>query len=340
MLHKQLYHITLEPERVADRLRQLFSIDNVHSVEPVEGGYMCKNYKVKTQDGDYFLKQYRNQISSVVHEIKLAEAFFSEKGIPVITSIFDRFQRPVFWLDGHWLSLFPFVEKKNPPFSELTDPFIESLGYMLGRIHRMGKGASYNHFQPLRLGDRTKFSIEAIELVFELQSRPSLSELEQRILDTLEKKRSWIELNNLPPKEIDLPFNCLLHGDFIYPNVFFDAQGHITHVYDFEKTCNGPRAYEVARSLIINCFDPGWSPERFQRGKIFLEAYRDVQPLPNDELIKGILMYSHDLMHSTWIEAKYVIYQINIQMNLYDRHASRIEWMSHNLNEFIEKLIE
>ncbi|MCR4314540.1 MAG: phosphotransferase [Candidatus Uhrbacteria bacterium] len=339
MIHKQMYQIVLEPDRVIERLRTLFDIDHVHSITPMEGGYMCKNYRVQTQDGNFFLKQYRNQISSVVHEIKLAEFFFAEKGIPVIEPLLDRFERPVFWLDGHWLSLFPFIDKQTTSFPELTNSYAEALGHMLGRIHRMGRTAPYGHFQPLRLGDRMKFIIESIELQFELASRPEHSQLEQKIMDTLEKKRQWVESSNLPPKEIDLPFDCLLHGDFIYPNVFFDAEGHVTHIYDFEKTCNGPRAYEFARSLIINCFDPGWSPENFKQGKLFLEAYRDVQPLSDDDVAKGILMYSHDLMHSTWIEAKYVIYQVETQMVLYERHARRIEWMARDVDLFISKLL-
>jgi Ser/Thr protein kinase RdoA (MazF antagonist) len=340
MSHKRLYFIPVEKDRVAERLSALFGIENMTDFSPVEGGYMCRNFRIDTDQGVYFLKQYRNQISSIVHEIKASEVYFAQQGLPVIEPVYDRFDRPVFWLDGHWMSLFPFIDGKSPSYQQITKKTAFALGNMLGRIHKAGTVAKHEQIQTLRLGDRKKFMIESIELSYDLKERANRTELEERILDILSQKKEWIRNNQLPPRDIALSFDCMLHGDFIYPNVFMDTEERITHLYDFEKTCRGPRAYEFARSLFINCFDDGWSEENLVLAKQFLEAYQCVQPLSKVDMVKGIRMYAQDVMHMTWVEAKYVIYDIDVQMALYERLAKRVEWISKDLDEFCYQMTQ
>ena len=199
-----------------------------------------------------------------------------------------------------------------------------SIGFTLGRFHRVGRRFPEQHFQHLKLWDKRKFDMEKIELVDLLSRKTNLTPMETLIMDILKIKTALIEKNHLQPSDIPMPFNCLLHGDLTYQNVFVNASGEVTHVYDLEKACLGPRAYELGRSLVINCFDDGWDKRQIGLAQTFLSAYQEIMPITFEEFSLGLRMYFADIIHMTWIEAKYVIYQEEQQLALYERHANRV----------------
>lgn len=338
MPYQHLLVEPIDPERVKARILQLFHCGDVTGFERMEGGYLCQNFRVETQTGTYFLKQYRNRISSQIHEIKEAEQFFASQGIPVILPLQDVFGRSVFLADRNWFSLFPFINQKPPAFGSLNEELLSSLGSMLGRIHQAGKRIDHEHFQPLRLGDKSRFMIELVELRHELESREERTELEERMRALLETKLTWVNAHETNTFDQELPFDTLLHGDFLYQNVFTDSKGAVTHVYDWEKTCNGPRAFELARSLIINAFDDGWESKNFQLARAFLQAYREINPIDISEIIQGIRIYTAELMQMTWLEGKYIIHGIDTQLPIYQRHANRVEWLGEHLEEFCQRI--
>ena len=338
MAHEHLMHPQVDSTRLAERLRVLFSLGDVTAFAPVYGGYMCHNYRVETPEGRFFLKQYRNKISTVVHEIKYAEEFFVEQGLPVILPVRDKFGRTAFWLDGHWLSLFPFIEARTPKFSDIDERLIGEMGGLLARFHEVGARFDEPHFQPIRLWDKRQFCMELVELEQELERRQPLSALDQRMRDLLTKKTQLVAENRINRNEILLPNDRLLHGDFIYSNLFVNEANEITHVYDVEKACMGPRAYEVARSLFINAFDDGWEEKNYRLGRTFLAAYTQRLPMSFEEFRLGVKLYLTTLIHMNWIEARYLVYGIDTQLAIYERHARRVEWAAAGADGFCEQV--
>jgi Ser/Thr protein kinase RdoA (MazF antagonist) len=299
---------------------------------------MCHNYRLTTDRGVYFLKQYRNKISTVVHEIKFAEEYFASQGLPVLLPVEDRHGRKAFWLDGHWLSVFSFIEASTPQLKDVDLPLVTNLGEMLARFHEAGRKFDYWHFQPLRLWDRRKFFMEFIELEHEILRREPRTELDQRILEVLRQKAELVRRNAVDPHNIPLAYDCLLHGDFIYPNTFVTPSHEVTHVYDLEKAAIGPRAYELARSIFINCFDDGCEDKNYEFGRAFLTAYRRRLPISFDEFSRGVQLYVINLQHMNWIESRYLIYGIDTQLALYERHAKRLQWVLREGEHFAERV--
>lgn len=331
-------HPPIDAVSLSRKLDQLFAIGTVRSVSLVHGWYMSQNLRIETDSGIYFLKQYRNRLSSIVHEIKRAETYFAGEGIPVILPIPDRFGRSAFWLEGNWFSLFPFVEGKSPEYGKIPSSAIRSLGRMLAELHRAGMRYPKNLISPIRLWDKESFRVEIVELEQELLSRPALDAVEQRVFSTLLRKAELVEKNALTPTDFALPFDCLLHGDFIYQNTFVSGEGAITHVFDLEKACVGPRAYELARSLLVCCFDDGWTDENVAHGTAFLDAYRSAFSIAYDEFEAGMRMYATNLFHMTWIEARFVLFNNDESMPIYERHARRVDALGGDIGALCGRL--
>ncbi len=329
----------VDSAELADRLRLYFDFGRVLDLSFVYGGFMCHNYRLETECGTFFLKQYRNKISTIVHEIKHAEEFFAHHDLPVLIPIRDRFGRSAFWLNGHWISLFPFItDRRTPAFSDIDISFARQLGDLLGKFHVAGRVFEDRHFQPLQLWDRRKFMMEYIELEQVFLRRDPLSDLEKRMAEILSRKVRFVQTNTKMAYQIQAPYDSLLHGDFIYNNLFMDNRKSITDVYDLEKTCIGPSCYELARSLIINCFDNGLSEKNFELGRTFLQEYQRHIPLSFETFVEGVNVYRTQLFHMDWIEARYLVYGIDSHLDLYERHAQRIEWMLDSFDGFCEKV--
>lgn len=324
-------------DRLSKKLDNLYGIGAVRGLSLVHGGYMSRNFRLETDQGIFFLKQYRNRISTVIHEIKYAEQFFAEHGLPVITPVMDRFSRPAFWFDENWYSVFPFVDGRSPLSEELTDAQAEALGATLARFHVAGVRFDQRHFQSLPLWDHRRFHLEYVELREALLNEPVAGDFGPRVLDLLERKRAFVESNRYQPRDMPLAYTCLLHGDYLPANTFMRGNV-VTHVFDLEKIAIGPRAYELARSLLITCFDAGWDERRIATARAFLRGYQAVFPVLFDEFVSGMRAYAVSMIHMTWMEARLVLYGDKAFLPLYERHARRVEMLQNDPQPLCERL--
>jgi Ser/Thr protein kinase RdoA (MazF antagonist) len=309
-------------------MQQLFDLGDIQGHTFVHGGYMGQNYRIDTQRGVYFLKQYQNRINTIIHEIKTAEQYFASQGLPVILPIRDRYDREAFWLDGNWYSLFPFINGVSPSYGKVTAEQLISIAHMLARFHQAGRRFPNRPFQLLRMGNRRKFNMEKVELERLLGQKQKQTELDHRILEILAKKEVLIHRNTQLPQNIPLAYDSLLHGDFQYFNIFMNELDEVTHVYDLERASMGPCAYEVVRSLIMNCFDNGWEEKNFALGRTYLSAYREQAPLTLQEFRDAVKLYTYSIMHMTWIETRYVVFGIRTQLEIFERHVRRLEMLT------------
>lgn len=319
-------------------LMDLFAFQDVGPLRMVHGGYMSQNFKVETDRGPFFLKQYRNRLNTVIHEIKTAEQFFADKGLPIILPTKDRYKRETFWIGGHWYSLFPFVEGSSPDGARMNHSQIISMAHMLARFHKAGHQFTYRPFQLLRVGNARKFHMENVELLRLLDARKPLSPLDEAILELLTFKQHMVEQTTAIPMDFGISFDCLIHGDYQYNNLFLDQSGNVTHVYDLERASLGHTSYEVARSAIINCFDGGWTDAQYALAQTHVAAYRELHPLSFEEYERAIHFYALNVIFTTWIEARYLIYGMHTQLAIFDRHVKRVKFFSTtNLSEFARR---
>lgn len=337
----------MENEELYTHLRTQLSywyrIGEILGIEPAIGSLLCENFIVDTTSGRYFVKQYRWKMSRWVHKVKLAEQYFAERGIPVILPILDRDGRPSFWFNDNWYSVFPYVNGIQKTSAELLPAELQAMGEMLARIHRFGEVmplVQRQEMPPITLWDRGLFELHYPELYRRVSSIQEPDAFDRLTLETMQRKREFVSRNVISPLDLDLPSGCLLHGDFHQGNLFFDKQGKISHVFDFEKTGIGPRAFELARSMMISAFDNGLNDEYTDRAKLFLKAYRDVYPISFDECAKGVLAYMIYTAHQLWIESKRY-FKGKKQFDLiYFNHAERVAHLQDDWDAFTHRLYD
>jgi len=319
-------------------LERLFGFSRVEAHSSIHSGYKAKNFKILADGELYFLKEYRQRMSEAVFQIKNAEQFFAQKGIPVLLPKKDVHGRSAFYLHGHWCSLFPFVESHALRVTDLSDEETRRLGTLLACVHIAGASVDVDQFQPFHLANKEQFFWEANELVQILREQAEPRPFDENIICTLEKKKRLIEQLHDSIFELDPGNQVLIHGDLTYQNVLVDEKGNMTHVIDFENTCVAPRSYEFARSMMINCFDDGWEDIHFHFARVFLKAYQSLIPLSFEEFYQGVLLYWANVMHTTWLEAKYVFSGAKEPENVYAYHMNRIDHLHEDPKRFCERI--
>lgn len=321
-------------------LAELFPIGVVCNMRFVHGGLLCQNFLVEAEQGTFFLKQYRKQTSAWVYEIKFAEEFFADNDIQVILPFKDESGRAAFWYDDNWYSLFPFVEGIQKASDALSPHHIESMARLLAKMHHAGMHFSGREMPLLKLWDRGRFLLDYVEIMRRLNAVPDADDMDRLFRSTLERKYQFVMRNNMRPDDFDLPRNCLLHGDFQHGNVFFDQTGTVTAVFDFEKTCLGPRAFELVRALMITNFDHGFDADDFDRARLFLRVYQEHFPISFEEFFKGMHVYSIDLAHVLWMEAKRYLKGLKQYDDIYRSHAMRTAHLGQDIRAFCQRLYE
>ena len=339
IIHVKNLHNNINFEEIGNVLKELFLFKTILYFDFVHGGYMSQNFRVETDRGTFFLKQYRNRINTIIHEIKEAETFFASQGIPVIEPIKDIYHREAFWSDGYWLSLFPFIHGQSPVAGKMNPTLIRNIASMLATIHIRGKTFKQATFQTLRLSTPRKFHLEQAELLRILKRKEQKNPLETRMTDVLKMKALLTQHTKIKPEQLNLDYDNLLHGDYQYYNLFVNQRDEITHVYDFERACLGPIEYEVCRSVMLNCFDDGREQRNFDHARLYLQEYHSRNPLIFEKFKAGMELYAYNILHMTWIEARYLIFGIDTQIDLFNRHVDRVEFFAEtDLEHFCRKI--
>ncbi len=327
-------------EDLAAKLLTLFALEPVEDLELLTGGFLCQNFTLRVGAQRFFLKQYRHKLSQVVHQVKYAEELFATHGVPVLSPLKDRFGRGAFYLDRNWYSLFPYVDRHTLSIDELTNVGRETLAHQLASIHRIGRHVKKS-IQPLLLWDRDRFFLEVAELEMKLEEVGSKDPAHVLIARVIEQKKKFVSHNTFTPEEADLPFDTLLHGDFSYQNVFFSpGQDCIDFIFDFEKTCRGPRAFELARAIFVDAFDDGWDESRLDRAVVFLRSYLRTFPMKSDEFTLGVRMYLVHLAHQLWIEGKILLRDGAEYIPILQAHSYRVEHLFDDLESFASSLYQ
>lgn len=318
-------------------LEDIFDVGRVMGYERLHSGFMSQNYRVNTSVGSFFLKRYRDRMNTIIHEIKIAEEYFYKHGIPIILPIKDRYGREAFWC-GAWYSIFPFIEGKSPTGPEMNKDLIISLATTLAKIHDAGDRFTFRPFQMIRIGNKRKFLMENVELDRLIFKKQKLTEQEEQIQQLLDLKRRLFKNSSRPPESFSMPYDCLLHGDYQHFNVFADTQ-QITHIYDLERTALGPASYEIARAIFLDCFEDGWEEKNFNNAQLYLSAYRAKRALTLEAFTEAIEFYYYNVIHTSWIEANYLIYGVHQSLFVLERQHRRLLHLStYNLRELAQAI--
>lgn len=321
-----------------------YACGTITRVEPVHSGYLSTNWNIFTDQNSFFLKEYRPALSfdhvTAIHEtMKL----FGEAGITVINPLLSLTGNTVITYNNRLYSLFPFVDGKLYHRPELTPDMLSALGTMLAKIHRHGTTLSRaKHLPVFRGWDRAHFFEHTQRIKELLSTKKTRSDFDEEAAQAIDVKLSHALQDSREPGDFIFTDYVVMHGDFHEHNVFFGEDDTITHVFDWEKTAYGPRAFELVRSLYLICISlPGISPEEaLERAKIVFTAYQKTFPLSETEFKTAVEFYYVDQFYAVWIERLHYFENITKADKLLTESIEHIVFLERYREDFIQKMLE
>ncbi len=328
------------PEGLLGKIQSFYPIaQEATFLESVTEGFLSRNFVLQTPKLKLFLKEYGFPERSKVEEIHKAKIFFATRGIPAILPYVNEEQTTIFTDQDHQYALFPFVEGRIIRRSERSPRAHASAGSMLARIHLAGREDHSDIDVPEQKSWNREEFLEKAATIEECISRlPELSEYDLLALRSIEFKQELVRVNPIHPDMLGIKNDHLIHGDYHGRNIFYNADDEVSHVFDFEKTCRAPRAFEIARALDFMCFSPHYHEDGFEFAQHFLRAYNEVYPLPKDELVQGIMKFYLKSVHSLWPMTEHYLLQNMRTDSLLESETLRVEYYSKHLENHLERI--
>lgn len=321
------------------KLSELYGLD-MSIVSRIDKGFQSENYILTDGSEKYFFKTYNASCSKErLIEIHQVKKFFFDRGMPVILPVPTKENKTYFESSGNFCSLFPFADEKQFEVGQLTETAVISLGKTHGRMHLAGRNADI-HFKNEKY--RPWNSSEVLQKIGLMErminKKTHTTDFDMLALDDLKIKKELISDNSVTFEDIGLPADHLVHGDYLYQNVFFDDNDSVSHIFDFEKTNYYPRSYELVRSMMLSCLTGDFSQEEISKAKKYLEAYKKTYPIAEEEIKRGLKLYYLITIHSIRLENEhYLKNNSRIDSHLFP-HFNRIKYMAENF-ESLEKLV-
>lgn len=295
-------------EQLLQAIRTVYELPVIYAAEPVAKGVLSENWILSLDSQQLFLKKYRFDNVERIKEIHTAKHFFAQRGIPIILPKPTTADETYLVFEGRFYALFPFADAKQFERGHLTDAAIVSMAQTLARLHIAGKESPLviveDTFKPW---DKARFTAKATPLIELIESIREPSSFDHLALEDLELKQRLIEANTTSLEDLGLPSNHLLHGDYLDHNLFFDEKDTVSHVFDLEKSQYGPRAYELIRSLMYSVIDEDFSDVSLQRARLYLDTYRSIYPMDDEEVRKGIELFFLKSIHNTWLQQEHYV---------------------------------
>ena len=330
---------------ISDSLRQniacLYGMPAVKFSSKVTGGFLSTNFILENEGERFFLKQYRQKEEGRIREIHAAKAFFAAGGIPVILPLQALDASTFFAAEGSFYALFPFVAGTQLPRQGLSPENWRNMGEMLARIHIRGRAGYPKVKSRNKPFDHQKFleKLSRMMPLIEAANAKGPSEFDRLALESVRLKRELVEGNVALEEALPLPGDHLIHGDYHTGNIFFDDSGHVSHVFDWEKTEVASRVFELIRSLDYSCFEGGFGKREFENARAYFQAYSAHYPLAEGQLEKGIREYYLNKIQSLWIEAAHYLEGHGRVDHFLKNELDMIVYLKENSSDFVKKLL-
>ncbi len=323
-------------------LDELYGLKNITKIYKAEGGHDGDNSIVGTKSDKYFLKQYKNYSEQRVIEIHKTYEFFENAGIPTISPLKNKNNSDYFELKNNYYALFFFINAKAIPREELNTTNIASMGRLLGKMHKVAGNElpDFMKSQKNRKFDIEFFNENAKSLLEHIENIDDKTDLDKMNIETLSNKINYINTNSemilatKQPKDI-----ILTHRDFHERNLFFDENGEVLKIFDFDKACGDSRYIEISRTILFVCTAGKFEESNFNKIETLLKNYLKEFAIDEKEMENALKFYIFDDMFSRWIIDQYYIKE-NRRTGYFmkDQHDTQI-YMSSNLDNFIQKIV-
>lgn len=315
-------------------------IDNILSVTVVEEGYLSQNYVLHTSKEKLFLKQYRDRYSGdQVKEIHKVIQFFSDKGIQSVSPIENIDKNTYFVFNSHGYCLFPFLSGTPGDRKHIAKNSIKSLAKTLAKIHLLSSDGI-----PIKISreqgaiDRRKFLDAYPEIVKVIESKKQIDDFDKLALKVLKLKKSIVDKSMNQMKDSKTFNTHLLHGDYHEKNVFFDDNGDVKYIFDWEKTKIGNRLHELIRSMDYICLDGDYGDVNIEKARLYIQTYMGFYPFDKEDFINAIQDYYLKNAHSLWIERTHYLENSNRVDCFLENELALLNYYPKNYNRIIDGL--
>lgn len=306
----------------------------------INGGSRSKNFLIKDRNQYFFLKNYYLSQKDVL-QIHKIQNFFFEKGIPVICPVLNNKNKSISIFNDQIYTLFPFINGYTIPKEKLSKENLASLAKMLALIHLAGKNPpDFSMQMNDTLWNSEKSFIEMNDIENKVNSIKEKNEYDLLVLKFLDLKREILKSNKIKYKDLSLKNDHLIHGDYYEKNVFFDKDGKVSYVFDWEQTKLLSRALEIVRSIEIICFSGIYNEITKEKAKFFLNSYNNVYPIDREEIVEALKVFVLIRAHSLRIEKLHYQNQIFISDPLLINDFRFLEYNYYNGKELIDSIYE
>ncbi|MDQ2785326.1 MAG: phosphotransferase [Chloroflexota bacterium] len=283
-----------------------FGIGAPVAAERVGAGYLNRDEAVTLADGRrLFLKGSRHGDPRVVEVEHAVIRHAAAHGLPTPLPLVTADNRSVAVVDGMPWSAYPFIVGETLTGPETT----RTLGRLLAQTHHALASCPTTGLTfaegPLdwstaaTLAEMTTIE-EHIVVRAAAGTADAFDAFTRAAFDAL---RQILRAAPSPEAFAWLP-RQVIHGDFYPPNLLCDPSGRPVAVLDWEFATVRPRVWDVARAIAFTFLGVHDDPPDVAAARACVAAYREVAPLPDDELAAGIALYlwrtAHNLAKYRW----------------------------------------
>ncbi len=335
--------MTFFAEPLVVLLGELYGFKNPQLVQMLDRGRSADNFVISDTGSKYFVKIYNpKRTKEKIVEIQTVEQFFFSHGVPAVAPITHSRGEAVFEYEGKYFAVFPYIIGRE--LSTLpSEKAIRSIGSTLARLHLASKDEhSLSLTKKMDRWTKGNFLQKAEEILAIIEKQPTKGAFDMLAKESLELKVKLATENPTTFESLEFTDDAILHGDYHYHNMFFNADDELSHVFDFERTMRGSRAAELGYGLFFNCFDlnvetPDEVEEvHYARARAYLAAYNEIYPLAPTEIARGIRWYYlSQMVHLPWPER---IHYLDGDMrcdSLLPKRFSRLKFISKNLDSIL-----
>ena len=285
---------------ILDDLRNTFGLE-VTGTTAVDGGWLNRKWKARTQRGDVLVKQFsRTRFGErqllQIEEALVRQIFAADAGVPCPTILLTPDGRPMRFLDddaGTVYMVMTFCEGHSEAPGTVTEVQMRSLGETCGKMHRA--------FSQLPAEGVKGYPIDGTRLIRELAENCAA-----RMNDPAPsgEYRNAVGAQNPILASLSADFferlpKGIAHEDFSPDNILFDERG-VTAVLDFDRSCFSFRYHDIGRALLSLAWDRQTGMPDLPNIRAFIDGYAAHMPLEMNDL--------PDILRITWcIEAPWWI---------------------------------
>ncbi|ENP8308609.1 phosphotransferase [Vibrio alginolyticus] len=268
-------------------------IDADASLNRQSGGSTNHVFRIQSTE-NFYLRKYRvRNVAQIKLEHELLQKL-SQNLNTIIAPVLTRDGCSFGKIGEGFYALFPEAKGKLIEKSELSALHAFQLGKALAELHVQLASMAGNGFPTIELSWDKSAWVDRLQKIVACIEANSALDAKGSVLRRVKQQRDYLASSQAVHSHTPLTSRQLIHGDFHHFNVFFDLNGAVSDVIDWDLVQNMPPGYEVARACMY-MFDMD-----VNRSLALLKGYLSIKPITRLELNDGAKAWAVYADHHVW----------------------------------------